>query len=225
MFRAHHSLSFKLEKIHHMKTTSILIIFTITLSILFTIEANGQREFMLGPVLGIGLTTQSYQGATYSRAGGKTGLKFSMPFNYNIVFAPEMTIAFKGYSEYDLNLFLPSDDSKLDLYYLNIDAPVKAFLNRIFFIEAGIQGGYLLKAKHTQTYVYYSDEAITITKDLKRFDIGATAGMGCEFKNGIGIALNIDPGFIAINNDKNAVFGRNFLGALEIYYLIKGYKK
>ncbi len=155
------------------------------------------------------------------------GIQFSLPINKNLTFNPELKFAVKGYNDVSImnSLFTPSENSRLALYYLSFGVPFKRFLTPVFFIEGGLHTGYLLKGILEFNYDNYTTEAITITQNLKKFDFGGIAGMGLQFKNGVEIAAIIYPGFLDIDANlsqyRSAPFGKNFLGVIEVSYLIK----
>ena len=100
------------------------------------------------------------------------------------------------------------------LLYLNLPVVARYQLENGFYGEAGLQPGFLLRARdNTEGESYdYSDF-------VNSFDFGIPFGIGYEFQNNFDVGLRIIPGLTNINAGEFAeTTDRNFIAALRISY-------
>jgi hypothetical protein len=132
---------------------------------------------------------------------------------------------FEGYIfEYYMN------DLRLD--YFSISLPIKWQADKNFFFLGGIQLGVLTGARYAEEgqegFLFsngqYMAREVNVVSDFHTLDLGITAGMGFQFRNGMGIDLRSDFGLIrsARRGVEEPDFGgRNFTLMLGYYMLIK----
>jgi hypothetical protein len=167
----------------------------------------------LGPIAVIGIQVP--------RITGETDTWYPVKFQGGVI-VPVVKINGKLSIRFEANLSMQGskwDDSgqkgKTDVLYINAPLVVRYRDISGFFGEAGIQPGYLLRAK-----AKVGGETFDSYNDLKKFDIAIPVGIGYEFKNNIGIGLRVIPGLLTVSKTETGT-DHNLVIALRGTYTFK----
>lgn len=105
---------------------------------------------------------------------------------------------------------------RTNLLYFNAPLVVRYQIESGFFGEAGLQPGFLLRAKDK-----YEGTTDDYMDHMNRFDLSIPLEVGYMFKNSVGVGLRVIPGLNDITKDEEEK-DRNFVVALRgIYTFIK----
>lgn len=159
-------------------------------------------------------------------AGGFAEIELSDIFSLQ----PEILYSTQG-SKFEQNYYFPNGGFNLDvnqkLSYLNIPVMTKLYLVENFYIEAGPQISFLLKAEQSgdangirngQLFTY--SETIDNKDSLNSTDYGFNLGLGIKLSEKIGANVRYSLGFSSIDKEsKNSeVYNRN-IGISFLYNL------
>jgi hypothetical protein len=121
---------------------------------------------------------------------------------------PMISFQGAGWKEYDL-------EGRTNLWYLYLPLTLRYQHTSGFYGEAGLQPGYLFRArdKYEGTSESYMDH-------MKRFDLSLPVAIGYRFSNNFGINLTVIPGITDITKDED-VKDVNFVMGLGVRYTFK----
>jgi len=191
---------------------------------------NAQQKIAFGPSAGMGVSILNYKRGPYTGLGYKIGVSSKIKLNRTFFLCPEVYLSRKGFAKFNFNFTelhpVPNNDYSLALHYVDFCLPVKIKVVNTFYIQTGVQAGYLINA----TYPGYSD----INDYLQDWDFGFIGGFNWDMENGLGFSILVNAGFFDVNTGKideiqaepyyyndysNVEFGKNVLLTGGIHYL------
>ncbi|MBL7942842.1 MAG: PorT family protein [Flavobacteriales bacterium] len=199
--------------------------------LLSTFNSVAQGTVRLGPYLGFGF--REMRGNSSIGQGGtfQFGLLGEVSLNDKAGLLPLISYVQKGGHTFE-GYFLDYYSSDLRLNYFSVSLPLKWKADKNFFFLGGIQGGVLLGAEYAeegQENIFFGSGQHTASEGnaMRKFhalDLGITAGMGFQFRNGMGIDLRTDFGLIRSARrdvDEPEFAGSNFTLMMGYFILIK----
>ena len=89
-------------------------------------------------------------------------------------------------------------DGTASLFYFNVPLFYRFKTRGGFYLEGGLQTGFLLNAKTNNS----SDDGVDIKDKFKTFELNLPIGLGYWFKNRLGIGIMTYTGLTNVNSDK-----------------------
>jgi hypothetical protein len=168
--------------------------------------------------------------------GWQAGFAGKIHISKTISLRPFLGISRKGYFYSQADWFSGSEVMNQRLTYVDFLLPVSFKISNMFFIQAGVQAGYLTGAR-----VIYKVEggfinpgtdyfAGDILSEMNRFDYGLLTGMGIQANEKISVDLLANYGLPDVLKKKwkgytTPLDGNNFSVMLGISYIFDLYKK
>jgi len=221
-----------------MKLTRFTLVLLLSLLISSDQGAFAQSKIQIGPYLGNGFRMLTGNDKFDLGFGYRMGIITRVPLNEMVSVTPSFTYARKGYNQLGFIVMENDEFYKQRLSYMDIIVPIKFQVGEVFTFQVGAQAGILLSGE--LSYKNYNESKVTrnIKSEIRPVDWGMVLGAGCQFKNGVGLELMVNPGFSTIyegnpplyfNSDDNSIFGEEFngnnlLATFNIFYLF-GYQK
>ena len=170
-----------------------------------------------GVLAGASFTTLapgSGDGLHRATAKGQTGLQAGLFYQFQLskqwAVVPVLQVS-RQHIELMAETYGVADGGYLGIYrlgltYLSVPVRVRATLGK-FYLEAGPQVGLLLGARETGKEYgstiaggYQREFDRPSTDRYRRFDAGATAGVGCQLPAGFGLAVQAYAGMLSITH-------------------------
>ncbi|MEN7548723.1 porin family protein [Rapidithrix thailandica] len=142
---------------------------------------------------------------------------------------PELLFSAQGakrsetYEDFGIKI---SDDTKVNLNYLNVPVLVKFNINEMFNIYAGPQAGFVLSAKtksEVEAMGHSEETEVDIKDDMKSIDFGLTFGVGVNLPAGLNATLRYNLGLSDTReNDDEGDAIKNGVFQLSVGYRLFG---
>ena len=183
-----------------------------------TLSANAQFEagtFTLQPKVGMNLSKITHDDAKY-----KVGLAagFEGQYQINDWFGLAAGVMYQQKGSKDKNW----DDVKYNTEYIDIPVMAKFYVTKGLSINAGLQPGFLTKAKFK-----YDGAEIDIKDDLNSFSFEVPVSIAYELPMGLVIEARYNFGATNVGKDfdySNKTYAKSLENKNEVFQLTLGYK-
>lgn len=184
-------------------------------------QLHSHNQSVVGLKLGGSASNFVGEQAPYFRYiyGFNAGVYANLPLSRPFSIQPEVLFSMKG-SQGSAQV----DESIKKLQYVDVPVAFRASSNS-FFVEAGPQAGFLIKATDDA-----SGETVSVRKSYRSIDLGYLLGVGYQPKNGgLGIGGRYNGGFLSVlsGNNEGVVVAdkRNSVFQLYLTYSAQKHKK
>ena len=160
------------------------------------------------PAFAIAAADLHGRGSSYDPVGINAGVIVPVAqLNESTSFRPELNISMQGAKYTDYNV-----SGTVHLLYANFPMMLRYQNNSGFFGEAGVQPGFLLRAKDR-----FNGNTLDYGNEVNKFDFGIPVGVGYEFKNNLGLGFRVIQGLTNVDGN-NTTKTHNFVMALRFTY-------
>jgi hypothetical protein len=164
--------------------------------------------------------------ASNSRLGYQIGVTYQLPLTTWLALVPEVqysnertTLTEANYAIADVGF---EADSRLSFHYLNVPVLVRATFGPVY-VEAGPQASLLLGGRQTGTVTTANWGMVATTRPIdqdvtesnRRFDAGASVGVGARLPAGLGVSVRAYRGLVTLNHARSAFDGEHQRQSLQ----------
>ncbi|RYY55635.1 MAG: PorT family protein [Chitinophagaceae bacterium] len=172
--------------------TPVMKKFSVLVTVLFlTLAASAQ--FSLGAKAGV--NASNFRGSDAEGAKGRLGFYVGatgeLTFGGNLAFAPEIVYSFQGVKQTEEDA-----DAKLNMSYINIPLLARYKFENGFYVETGLQPGFLMSAK-----VKIDSESASVKDAFNTVDLSVPFGLGFRGESGFGVNLRYNLGLSKLDKD------------------------
>ena len=166
--------------------------FSVLVTVLFlTVAASAQLS------LGVkaGVNAANFRGSDAEGTKGKIGFFVGatgeLTFGGNLAFAPEIVYSLQGVKATE-----EEGDAKINMSYINIPLLARYKFENGFYIEAGLQPGFLMSAK-----LKIEDESASVKEAFKKVDLSVPFGIGFQTESHFGVSLRYNLGLSKLDEE------------------------
>lgn len=145
-----------------------------------------------------------------------------LPLREHIFFQPELQFSMEGHTQDAVSSSGQSKVNDLELIYFNLPLTIQYHMPKGFFIEGGVQAGYLTSGKLTRTNPGSTSPVVSDVKALTSgIPLGALMGLGytSEFDFGFYIRYNLGlNNILTVSGSQVDLAARTISAGFQVYF-------